>query len=363
MAAGPVSRLLPPATHLWLGSADPNFLDLARREIAAADPEAVLQPLPEAPGLVWVCSQRSFADLAQAWQANPPIFLRHICPIQREFWLDEGSLAQLYLDEELLAAIDPALSFSVQTRLFGKLNVKPFQVNAALAAQVAAAVGAPLQVRDPQQVISVVILANPTGIRAWLGLSRAAQNLSTWAGGIHRFRRDPSQISRSEFKLLEAIQVFRIPLHPGGQALDLGAAPGGWSRILRLHGQQVTAVDPAELDKRLRSDAGICHHRLSAQAYLARCTGRFHLILNDMRMDGRASAHLMAAFAPYLEPQGAAVMTLKLPRRSRLRVLQQTLDILGKAFSVVRARHLFHNRSEVTLYLQKEIPAPYQKAP
>ncbi len=357
MAAGQVSRFLPPTTHLWLGSADPDFLDLARREIAAADPEAVLQPLPEAPGLLWVCSRRSFADLAQAWQANPPIFLRHICPIHQERQLDEISL--LRLDQNLLAAIDPALSFSVQTRLFGKLNVKPFQVNAALAEQVMATVGSPLQVKDPQQVISVVILASSTGIRAWLGLSLAAQNLSTWAGGVHRFRRDPDQISRAEFKLLEAIQVFRVPLQPGGRALDLGAAPGGWSRILRLHGQRVTAVDPAELDERLRHDAGICHHRLSAQAYLTRCPGQFHLILNDMRMDGRASAHLMAAFAPHLEPQGAAVMTLKLPHQRRLRVLRQTLDILGSAFPVVRARHLFHNRSEITLYLQKGIPAPH----
>ncbi len=223
-------------------------------------------------------------------------------------------------------------------------------VNEALAEQVIAAVGSPLQVKDPQQVISVVILAETEGIRAWLGLSLAAQNLSNWAGGIHRFRRDPEQISRSEFKLLEAVQVFQVPWVAGGQALDLGAAPGGWSRILRLYGQQVTAVDPADLDERL--GPGICHHRLSAQAYLAHSPGRFHLILNDMRMDGPASAHLMVAFAPHLEPQGAALMTLKLPHRQRLRVLRQSLDILRGAFSVVRARHLFHNRSEVTLYLR-----------
>ena len=347
-----MSSPLPPDTHTWLGSADPGFLDLAIREIKAADPEAAVQRLREAPGLVWVCSQRSFVDLAEAWQADPPIFLRHICPIHREQRLDEGSLSKLHLDEEMLAAIDPMRSFSVQTRLFGEPNLKPFQVNEALAEQVIAAVGSPLQVKDPQQVISVVILATTEGIRAWLGLSLAAQNLSNWAGGIHRFRRDPNQISRSEFKLLEAIQVFQVPWVAGGQALDLGAAPGGWSRIVRLYGQQVTAVDPADLDERLGQDPGICHHRLSAQAYLARGPGRFHLILNDMRMDGPASANLMVAFAPHLEPQGAALMTLKLPHRQRLRVLRQSLEILGRAFSVVRARHLFHNRSEVTLYLR-----------
>jgi 23S rRNA (cytidine2498-2'-O)-methyltransferase len=231
-----------------------------------------------------------------------PFFLRHICPIHQERRLAEGSLAELRLDGEMLAAIDPALSFSVQTRLFGEPALKPFQVNETLAEQVIAAVGSPLQVKDPQQVISVVILAQPMGIRAWLGLSLAAQNLSNWAGGIHRFRRDPEQISRSEFKLLEAIQVFQIPLVPGGQALDLGAAPGGWSRILRLYGQQVTAVDPGDLDERLSQDPGIRHHCLSAQAYLARGPGRFHLILNDMRMDGPASAPPDGGFC---SPSGA----------------------------------------------------------
>ncbi len=126
-----MSSPLPPDTHTWLGSADPDFLDLAIREIKAADSEAAVQRLREAPGLVWVCSQRSFVDLAEAWQSDPPIFLRHICPIHREQRLDERSLSKLHLDEEMLAAIDPVRSFSVQTRLFGEPNLKPFQLGTA----------------------------------------------------------------------------------------------------------------------------------------------------------------------------------------------------------------------------------------
>ncbi|MGQ9837399.1 MAG: SAM-dependent methyltransferase [Cyanobacteriota bacterium] len=343
-----------PDTHTWLGTADPGFLDLAIREIETADAEAVIHRLESAPGLVWVCSRRSFAALAQDWQVLPPIFLRHICPIHQEYVFSEGSFSPeaLILEDRLVQSLDPALSFSVQTRLFGKLNLKPFQVNQALADQVISATGSPLEVKDPEQILSVVILAFTDGIRLSIGLSRAWQNLSNWAGGIHRFRRDPGQISRAEFKLLEALQVFRVPLVKAGRALDLGAAPGGWTRVLRQYGQEVTAVDPAELDKRLVGDPGIHHYRLSTQAYLARHPNRFHLILNDMRMDGRDSARLMVAFAPHLEPAGAGVMTLKLPGHRRLQVLQQTLDILHSAFPIVKARHLFHNRSEVTFYLQ-----------
>ncbi|MFQ3584906.1 MAG: SAM-dependent methyltransferase [Cyanobacteriota bacterium] len=343
-----------PDTHTWLGTANPEFLELAIREIEAADAEAAVHRLESAPGLVWVCSQRSFAALAQDWQVAPPIFLRHICPVHQEHLFSKGSLTlpQLSLNDEVLKSLDPALTFSVQTRLFGELNLKPFQVNQALAEQVISATGSPLEVKDPQQILSVLILALADGIRVFMGLSKAAQNLSNWAGGIHRFRRDPGQISRAEFKLLEALQVFRVPMVRGGRALDLGAAPGGWTRVLRQYGQEVTAVDPAELDGRLAQDPGIHHRRLSAQAYLSRHPGQFHLILNDMRMDGCDSARLMVAFAPHLEPAGAGVMTLKLPGHRRLQVLQQTLDILHSGFPVVKARQLFHNRSEVTLYLQ-----------
>ncbi|MEN9202197.1 MAG: SAM-dependent methyltransferase [Thermostichus sp. DG_1_6_bins_120] len=351
-----------PDTYSWLGTADPEFLDLAIREIEAADPQATVCRLEGAPGLVWVGGRCSFAALAEAWQAVPPIFLRHLCPIHQEYLFPEGSLGALTLADSLLASIHPDLTFSVQTRLFGKLNLRPFQVNQALAEQVISATGAPLEVKDPQQILSVLILALADGIRVYIGLSHARQNLSNWAGGIHRFRRDPGQISRAEWKLLEAIQVFQIPTVAGGRALDLGAAPGGWTRVLRQHGQEVTAVDPAELDRRLAQDPGIHHYRLSAQAYLDRHPGRFHLILNDMRMDSRDSARLMVNFAPHLEPGGAGVMTLKLPSHHRLQVLQQALRILQGAFPVVKARHLFHNRSEVTVYLQtlatEDLPLP-----
>ncbi|MEN9223695.1 MAG: hypothetical protein Q6M04_14765, partial [Thermostichus sp. BF3_bins_97] len=89
-----------PDTHTWLGTADPEFLDLAIAEVEAADPEATVRRLATAPGLVWVCSQRSFVTLARAWQASPPIFLRHICPIHQEWLLPEGSLGELSLSPE-----------------------------------------------------------------------------------------------------------------------------------------------------------------------------------------------------------------------------------------------------------------------
>src|SRR5207245_5904296 len=99
----------------------------------------------------------------------------------------------------------------------------------------------------PQIVVSVLC----TPEKAYLGISTVEENLSDWPGGMRHFAQTPEQISRSEFKLLEALEVFGVTLPSGGRALDLGAAPGGWTRLLLEAGLRVVAVDPANLDPRL----------------------------------------------------------------------------------------------------------------
>jgi 23S rRNA (cytidine2498-2'-O)-methyltransferase len=211
-----------------------------------------------------------------------------------------------------------------------------------------------LDVRDPEQVVSIVCgqVADTAGSpNAYIGLSPTAYNLSDWAGGMRRFARDEKQVSRSEFKLLEALEVFGLRLEPRSVALDLGASPGGWTRILRLYQQYVTAVDPGELHPSVAADPGVRHKRMTAQAYLQDDPDQFDLIVNDMRMDARDSARLMNEYVRCLYREGQALMTLKLPEIHSLSVLEHALRILEEGYIVVRVKHLFHNRSEVTALL------------
>lgn len=356
---------------LVIVTCDDGSVDLAQAELSAAAPAAVLLEELSA-GVLLYDAGIAFAELAAQWRASPPIFVRHIAPVQAIAPLgghagDPAFLARTLPD--VLPAIDSALSFSVQTRILTDVPYKPFDVNTALAAALAGDNGPVLDVRTPQQIVSVACASlqswHPQAsmvvggahvgrgrrLAALAGLSPAADNLSNWAGGMRRFAREEGQISRAEFKLLEAFEVFGVELPPRGVALDLGAAPGGWTRVLRQRGQYITAVDPAELDARLAGDRGVRHLRTTAEQYLQDGPDRFDIIVNDMRMDARDSARLMAAFARFLYPHGWVLMTLKLPEHDRQPVLDHTFAILRRAYRITGARQLFHNRSEITLFL------------
>ena len=339
---------------LLILTCDPDFVEFAREELAAADPNAVVEQ-ELAPGVLLVRLDAPYLQAATGWLAAPPVFVRHICPVGVTPVAD-GTAADLDrlvgLAGDLVDQLDPDASFSVQTRVLGGASYKPFDVNQRLAGAVTALGGPVLDVRNPTQVVSVVVAPGPGGSPIYVGVSPAALNVSNWAGGMRRFAREPDQVSRAEFKLLEAIEVFGLTLPPRGVALDLGASPGGWTRVLRQHEQYVTAVDPGDLDPRLANDKGIRHRRMTAEAYLADEPDRFDIIVNDMRMDGRDSARLMVAYADILYPHGWALMTLKLPEQNRRPVLDHAYTILRDAYAIAGARHLFHNRSEITVYLR-----------
>jgi 23S rRNA (cytidine2498-2'-O)-methyltransferase len=199
------------------------------------------------------------------------------------------------------------------------------------------------------------------GMTLYAGVSFCADNLSKWNGGEMRFKKDEGFISRAEFKLLEAFEVFGLDMLGNAEAsgpdaasaltaLDLGAAPGGWSRALLDKGFRVTAVDPAQMHESLTKHPGLTHLRATAQ----RCAFKdasFDLIVNDMRMDMYASARVMLEVAHALKPRGKAVMTLKLTPGHWLSKTANVFKLLEEKYTVSGARQLFHNRDEVTVCL------------
>ena len=212
-------------------------------------------------------------------------------------------------------------------------------------------------IKKPQVVLS--ILCTPD--TAYIGISEAEENLSPWPGGARHYAQTDEQISRAEFKLLEALETFDLTLPANGRALDLGAAPGGWTHLFLDADMRVIAVDPAKLDVRLVENKKLEHYRGYAEDFFAEAfesqnaqrLGRFDVIASDMRMDARDNARILQSAASYLRDDGFVISTLKLPHAA-IAVdpfinFKEAMRILAQKYAIVQAHQLFHNRQEVTV--------------
>ena len=347
--------------NLLLVTAHPEFAQEAVNELKHIDQR--LTGIEElAPGII-LCNVPDSETLMQKVTTQVPIFVRHIAPVQAIVDLhnneqDMGTIAMTIADLPAFASLERGIRFAVQSRFvqtdksYGERPYTSGQLNKSLAEAFAEETGAIEAIKKPQIVISILC----TMYKGYLGISTADENLSAWPGGARHFAQTKEQISRAEFKLLEALEVFGITLPEGGRALDLGAAPGGWTRLLLDAGLSVVAVDPANLDPRLTRRKQLEHFRGYAENYLEvalRRHNRFDIIANDMRMDAREAARLLDTASGCLRPEGVIISVLKLPHATQeinpLINLKEALYTLRQQYAIVQARQLFHNRQEVTV--------------
>ena len=135
----------------------------------------------------------------------------------------------------------------------------------------------------------------------------------------------------------------------GGLALDLGASPGGWSRILLQKGYRVTAVDRAPLDNEIQSDKKLKFVKRDAM-HFRDDPEKYDIITNDINRDPVQSAQVMAAISTSLKKNAPFVMTIKLPGKSFEKILKKVSKRLDGVYDIHNVRQLFHNREEVTIW-------------
>ncbi|HVB61761.1 MAG TPA: SAM-dependent methyltransferase [Ktedonobacteraceae bacterium] len=348
-------------------TAHPEFLDAALDELKNLDRQFSFVQLL-APGIA-LCETPRTTTLARLAIEQRPIFARHLAPVQvivpiSNSEQDIGELAVAIAELPTFALLERGHYFAVQTRMV-QSEEQAIQraysggtLNRLVAEAIAGESGALENIKKPQIVVSLLCTASA----AYAGISYVSENLSDWPGGARQFAQKPEQISRAEFKLLEALEVFGVELPANGRALDLGAAPGGWTRLLLAAKMRVVAVDPANLDPRLQRQARLEHYHGNAEDYLAKASHgqqRFDVIANDMRVDARDAARLLCEAANLLRSDGFVVSTLKLPHATAtmqpVEIMRQALLTLRTRYAVVQARQLYHNRQEVTVIAAKPL--------
>lgn len=178
--------------------------------------------------------------------------------------------------------------------------------------------------------------------------------------GIARLKFPPAAPSRSTLKLDEAFHTFlsadqrQSLLQPGMRAVDLGASPGGWTYQFVRRKIKVTAVDNGKLDEELIKSGLVTVVASNGLTFTPREPVEW-LVCDMIETPARVCETTIKWFERGLCDR--AIITLKLPMKKRLEEVQARMsDVKEKIKAVngslaVKAKHLYHNRDEVTLYI------------
>jgi 23S rRNA (cytidine2498-2'-O)-methyltransferase len=189
------------------------------------------------------------------------------------------------------------------------------------------------------------------------------QNSSASLNGIHRVSMAHDAPSRSYLKLAEAFDVFLDKseqaqwLKPGMNAVDLGAAPGGWTWQLVQRGLKVIAVDNGPLKGAAASHPDIKHIRQDGFRFRPQRPVDW-LVCDMIEQPQRVAALIIEWFTGGYTKR--AIFNLKLPMKKRVAALSDALGSIRKSLDAkgisykLEAKQLYHDREEVTIFLARK---------
>lgn len=203
----------------------------------------------------------------------------------------------------------------------------------------------------------------PGSTHALVGLVDV-RTASPWPLGIPRLRTARHAPSRSARKLEEALHTFldaeNTRMQAGMQAVDLGAAPGGWSWVLAQRGIAVTAVDNGPLADAVL-DTGLVEHRREDGFHYRPPRPVDWLVCDMVEQPHRVAALIVDWFRR--DDCRNALFNLKLPMKQRYRNVMECLTLIDRGMARAgidaerRCKQLYHDRDEVTVYLARSASA------
>ena len=331
-----------------LFSAHEAYLPAAIQELHEAFPDAKLERIGVDIGRLYA-EGIDIADVARACRERPIFFVRHLMRQAADLPLDTIDTDPGLLDSTIIETLrrhDAGHEVALQVWRAEDAHAGPRTDDLWRELAESLASRGFSVARGKREWILSILLTNDL---LYIGLNRREDALVDWPGGRLSLAKRSEQVSRSEFKLEELFKVSDVSFPDKGDALDLGASPGGWTRILRRRGLDVWAVDPADLDSRIAADRHVHHVRTTAGAFLQGTSQRFDLVVNDMRMTPNRSCGVMLNATRCLNSGALIILTLKISPRQPLQAVRSALELLRRSFEVRFARQLFHNRNEVTV--------------
>ncbi len=322
----------------------------ARQEVRRILPGARVESLYIGGNLIAVCDEPR-EEVLTALREAKTWTLAHITPVQLRVSISAArqSLAHLRTAARHLPPPASDRTFRVACDRRGEHHFTSAEVERAIAGALIHEGRPPVDLESPEQVLSVEIFQD----LAFLGMNAARDLLRKELRRMRRWAPGERPISRAELKLREAISRFGLALPAGGRALDLGAAPGGWTRVLAERMAEVVAVDPGDLDPRVLALPNVVHLPARIEELSIAELGRFDVLTNDMNLHPATSARLMVQVAGLVVPGGLAIMTVKFVTRRRRQHVREALEVLEAAYEDFQVGAVPHNALETTLVMRR----------
>ena len=215
-----------------------------------------------------------------------------------------------------------------------------------------------------------------------------AHNTSAHVMGIPRLKFPNASPSRSTLKLDEAFLHF-VPrdewetrLTSGMTAVDLGAAPGGWTYQLVRRGMMVTSIDNGPMAESLMETGQVKHRMMDGFKYVPQKQAVYWIV----RETGAGKKVSIPDQTPIdwlvcdmiEKPQRVidmvinwftegycreAVINLKLPMAKKYDIVKELLEKLHEALPncYYEAKHLYYDRDEITLFVKYKVTRVNQR--
>jgi|GEM_PF-736321 len=341
-----------PGGSAFVVTTAPGRESLAGRELRKAVPGSRTGYL-YLKGNILLMSELPYEDAIGCIDAAPTTCVSRVIPVLCKLRIVGGDwVPPLCAAVAEMGLMRDGDSFTVRCERRGTHSFTSWQLARDLAMAVSRATGA---TGDYQALtdwtVSVQIYQNDV----YMGVHPPAWELKKTITVGRKYAPGERPLNRAEWKLREAIEAFGIDLRAGMVALDLGAAPGGWTKVLAEKGVSVLAVDPAELDQSIASLPNVTHYKCRAEELLTsnQAIPELDLLVDDMSIDPALSAKLLCSLADRLKDGGWAVMTIKFVTGARRRHEAEALAVLGERFEDIRIRRLPHNGFETTAAMRK----------
>lgn len=336
--------------NLFAITASVNYINQALEEAREVDKELkILQNYDN--GILLTATSMSKEDFAATLLNRKPVFIRHISAFDAVGHIDENMYTQeiaSMIMNNINNNIEKNRRVAVQIRkVRGEYYFNPIDLKGEID-KLLVDLGAEAEIKEPDYIISILL----DGPKCYIGMSHSSLNVSTWSGGMIHYKKDEVDISRAKYKLIEAISTFKLDLSGVHNALDLGAAPGGWTSVLLEKGVAVTAVDTLEMDVRLNKYNNYTNIKGNISG-LDLPEQSFDLLTADISLNPKSTATMINKASKFLKNNGYAIVTVKLMGDKVRRGIKEVKEIYQEVFSVEEAKQLFHNKDEVTLLLKK----------